>query len=905
MSNTENPNNQFELAYNEVVELVNRFQQRESYYLRAEYQEAEVRQDFIDKFFTALGWDVAHKRQHNPYEQEVKIEKNMSIQGSQRRADYSFALAPNYRDPKFLVEAKKPSVEIKNKDHYFQAIRYGWNATTPIVVLTDFQQFHILDCRYKPDINYSINQSLKEYHYTDFLNVDKFAEVYYLFSREAVANNAIEKYADTLPKPKGKAYQKSLFAGAYKAIDDDFLEYIDEIRETLAKAFKRNAPELTSEELTEATQRTIDRLVFIRFLEDKLIEQETYVDNFGDRGNAWTDFISTCRRLDAKYNGVLFKEHFIDKKDFIGPDDNEFHRLCVELSNKNTPYDFNYIPIHILGSIYERFLGKVVHATAKRVTIEEKPEVRKAGGVFYTPKYIVDYIVKNTIGQLIEGKNPEQIAKMRFADIACGSGSFLISVYEYLLDYHRQYYQANPDKAKKDGCILKDKIWVLTTKQKQNILVNNIYGVDIDQQAVEVTQVSLYLKMLEDETTATVNDMQVLFHQKILPDLTKNIVCGNSLIGSDIYQENLFSAQEERKLNVMDYKVEFADIIRQGGFDAIVGNPPYVQLNILDNYSQAYLTSRYSANTDLYSIFIQKALSLLKEKNYLGYIVPSLFIKGVNYSSLRKVINENAISFHLTEHGDGVFKHVNMPTCTIVITKGKRQKMPDFFLNKYISLFKKTKTLTLKSISITRRGLEIGKDKLIDNGYKKCMTGGNLDSYLIKNCKYISKETHDIFSKEQTFFTSPKIITRETGNKFYTTVEYNNYLNTRSIYNTKITNNKYTAEYVVGIINSKLFEFYFKQFISPNTNIFPKIRIAQLNELPIVELTSYNKVKIKEISTLVKQIIEAKKQVTVAHTDADLRIYNRRIDTLEVQINELVYQIYNLTPDEIAIVEGA
>ena len=222
-------------------------------------------------------------------------------------------------------------------------------------------------------------------------------------------------FRSTLPKPKGKTARRGLAPGAYQSIDEAFLKELDEIRESLAKSFKHNDPDLSSEELTEATQRTIDRLVFLRFLEDKLIEPHHYVSEFGKRHPAWEDFLRTSRTLDAKYNGVVYKKHIIDSRNFVGPDDKTFSFICEELSHLNSPYNFDSFPIHILGSIYERFLGKVVHATAKRVRIEEKPEVRKAGGVYYTPQYIVDYIVDNTVGKLIEGKTPRQISKLRFA----------------------------------------------------------------------------------------------------------------------------------------------------------------------------------------------------------------------------------------------------------------------------------------------------------------------------------------------------------------------------------------------------------------------------------------------------------------------------------------------------------
>ena len=676
----------FEKAHSEIKILVENFKPNENFYISKEYQEAEVRKDFIDKFFIALGWDVLHHTQTNPYEQEVKVEKGVNVSGAQKKADYSFSLAPNYRDPKFFTEAKKPSKDLYNSDYYFQTVRYGWHKTTPLAVLTDFEEFHILDCRFSPDISTILHRKIKQYHYSEYVDSDKFAEIYWLFSREAVINNSLEKFAENLPKPKGKAYQKALFAyEKHLTIDDAFLEEIDGIREILAKAFKKNDDKLDSEELTEATQRTIDRLVFIRFLEDKLIEQVHYVNTFGENGKAWDDFIALCIKLDAKYNGIVFKKCFIDDSNFKGPVDSEFHDICQNICHLNSRFLYNEIPIHILGSIYERFLGKVVHATNKRVTVEEKPEVRKAGGVFYTPKNIVNYIVQNTVGKQIEGKDPEQISKLRFADIACGSGSFLIGVLEYLLDYYNKYYQQHPEKAKKDKCLYKDGIWVLSIKQKQNILKNNIYGVDIDNQAVEVTQLSLSLKMLEDETTATANEMQVLFHERILPDMSNNIICGNSLIGTDILTQTLFAGEEERKLNPMDFSHVFPKIMESGGFDSIIGNPPYVftrDVNWPDSIKQYYWdnfniakedTSRknQSGKINLYILFILRASRLISKNGTLSYIIPNGLLRTTTYDTTRKYILKNTSIYEIVDLKDGVFKGVTASTIILTLKKFK------------------------------------------------------------------------------------------------------------------------------------------------------------------------------------------------------------------------------------------
>ena len=687
-----------------VRRLVEDFRLQEAAYLSSDYQESQVRQDFIDKFFTALGWDVTHERQKNPYEQEVKIENRVKMSGSQRYADYAFFIAPNFRDVKFFVEAKKPSRNLANLDDYYQTIRYGWNSNTPIAVLTDFEEFHVLDCRYTPNRDAALDRVTEVFRYADYANEETFARVFYLFGREAVANGSLDKRAAELPKPRGKAAQRGLVKGAYQQVDEAFLVALDGYRDTLAHAFKATNPHLSGEELTEAVQRTIDRLVFIRFLEDKQIEDPTIVE-FSSKPSAWRAFVAYCKLLESKYNGLIFKPHrILDSDDpstvsgqssstgsahrFVPPDDEKFARICSELSDRTSPYDFDKIPISILGSIYERFLGKVVSATEKRVKVIEKPEVRKAGGVYYTPEYIVRYIVKETVGKVIEGKSPDQIATMAFADIACGSGSFLLEVYDTLLEYHRRWYNEHPDKAKKGDVDKRDSELMLTLKKRQEILSNNIYGVDIDFQATEVTQLSLYLKLLEDVTLTQMH----LFKEKVLPNLSRNIICGNSLIEPDIelqtsfdlhtpsalgghpsqegtpithgkskQEPNTFPSGEGNRRGVSDVDalkpIRFIDAFpnvmaarqkdggRGGGFDAIVGNPPYVDIKGLDEMLVAYLFDHFkSANNrvNLFAAFIERGLSILKQHTgNLSMIVPTALLTQESYQTLRRMIVDN------------------------------------------------------------------------------------------------------------------------------------------------------------------------------------------------------------------------------------------------------------------------
>jgi adenine-specific DNA-methyltransferase len=665
------PSRSFDSALERIEHLVTDFRKNEKHYLSPAYSEAQARLDYIDKFWIALGWDVNHEKQTNPYEQEVKVERGVDVKGRRKKADYAF-LAPNFRDVRFFVEAKKPARNIDNPDDYFQTIRYGWNAQTPLSVLSDFEQFRVLDCRYKPDVQFALQHAVKKFHYTEYADGERFREIYDLFSREAVANSALEKFAENLPKPTGKVVQRRLFSGAYKSVDEDFLQELDEIRDELARSFKVRNLYLNGEDLTEATQRTLDRLVFMRFLEDKLIEPELIVERLGERGTAWTDFVVESERLNKIYNGIIFKPHFIDKTNFT-VDERVFVDARERLSHTNTVYNFNYIPIYVLGSIYERFLGKVIVTTDKRARVVEKPEVRKAGGVYYTPEYIVRYIVEQTIGKLIEGKMPEEVAEMRFADMACGSGSFLLGMYDELLRHHTAYYNKpkNLRKAIKAGCIENpDGSVQLSLNQRKDILLNNIYGVDLDAQAVEVAQLSLFLKLLEDETTASARGFQLQFRETMLPSLDKNILHGNSLIGWDI-SGRLFGDEEERKLFPMNFEQVFPEVMRRGGFDAIVGNPPYGAE--FSDKTKAYLNRTYqyqSYQLDSYLLFLERAVKdLIKSNGLFGMIIPNPWLTNVLQTKMRKFVVEQTCVREIVHFKFPVFQRVTVDTEIVILEK--------------------------------------------------------------------------------------------------------------------------------------------------------------------------------------------------------------------------------------------
>jgi len=397
------------------------------------------------------------------------------------------------------------------------------------------------------------------------------------------------------------------------------------------------------------------------------------------------------RQADDRYNSGLF--HFRKEKDSTSSpddltldltiDDKTLKDIFKNLYYPDSPYEFSVFQADILGQVYERFLGKVIRLTpGNRAVVENKPKIKKAGGVYYTPTYIVDYIVKHTVGELVEGKKPGPrgaVSKLKILDPACGSGSFLIGAYQYLLDWHRDQYIADgPEKwAKGSKPRLYQVVgggWRLTTDERKRILLNNIYGVDIDPQAVEVTKLSLLLKVLEDENSATIGKQLALFHERVLPDLGNNIKCGNSLIGPDFYERQQMSFLDEEEMysiNVFDWNAEFSEIMQDGAFDAVIGNPPYVRQELLGSL-KSYFQRKYEVYhgvADLYAYFIEKSVSLLRSGGYFAYIVANKWMRANYGKPLRQWLKQQNI-VEIIDFGDlPVFKQVTTYPCILVIKK--------------------------------------------------------------------------------------------------------------------------------------------------------------------------------------------------------------------------------------------
>jgi len=576
------------IAQNKIVELVNRFEEQAVSYKSSDFNETQTRRDFIDPFFKALGWDIDNEKGYAEAYREVIQEDKMKIEGRTKAPDYSFRLTGGKR--LFFVEAKKPCIDIKNDVHpAYQVRRYGWSAKHPISIITDFEEFAIYDCTIKPLPN--DKPSTARIKYLTFHDYGKdFNFIWETFSKEQVLKGSFDNFIKSDTHKKGTT-----------SVDKEFLESLDSWRTYLAINISWNNKELDEDEINFVVQQIIDRLIFLRIAEDRQVEPYGNLRYILGHGSYYNNLFELFIKADEKYNSGLFdfKKDKISQKLTI--ENKVLKKIINELYYPECPYEFSVLPVEILGSAYEQFLGKVIRITpAHHAKIEEKPEVRKAGGVYYTPQYIVEYIVKSTVGILINGKTPREISKIRVVDPACGSGSFLIGAYQYLLDWHKNYYSNNGkiSKGNRDNPLTPE--GRLTTTEKKRILLNNIYGVDIDNNATEVTKLSLLLKCLEGETEASINQQFKLFNERVLPTLDENIKSGNSLIDMDFYDTQL-EFGDEKKIKPLNWQMAFPAVFKQGGFDAVIGNPPYGAL--YDEIQKEYFVSHYNTVEGRYDNF--------------------------------------------------------------------------------------------------------------------------------------------------------------------------------------------------------------------------------------------------------------------------------------------------------------
>lgn len=700
-----------------IQDLIEKYRTDRESCLKATYNETQLRSDFINSLLKCLGWDVDNDKGKTQFLRDVIQEEYIEIEDEAFKKNPDYTLRIN-GTRKLFVEVKKPSVDIlKSAKSAFQTRRYGWNANLGISILTNFEDLVIYDCRFRPDVSDNEHVArIKTFHFEEFVN--NFEEIQKLISFGSANSGHLDDLFSTYER-KGQTF------------DDYFLKQIERWREKLANsAISKNA-ELSGEDINFLIQRLLNRIIFLRICEDRTIEKFETLKNIKD----YDDLKLLFQQSDKKYNSGLFD--FIE--DTLSLTIKIDAEILIEIFNELyyplSPYDFSVVDSSILSQIYERFLGsRIVLEEGLQLSILEEPEVSASNGVVPTPKIIVEQIVKETLTPLTEGRSFFELSTIKIADICCGSGTFLISAYDYILEkaLNRLIIEQIDDK----DLIYKldENTYTLTLKSKRNILEQNLFGIDINPYASEVTEFSLLLKLLEGENSITVGNFINQHAEKVLPNLKGNIKCGNSLVDSkffDFLPESLDDDQLLFNTKPFDWETEFPFLIDSKGFDAIIGNPPYVRIQNMVKYAYEeikYYQSDISGygvalkdTIDKYYVFIQRAISLLNKNGFLGYIIPHKFFLIRGGKGLREFITVNSqlskiIHFGVTQ----VFPDRSTYTAILIIQKEKKETFE----------FKRVKKITPEILSST--------DDFIHYNTKNF----NIDPWI-----FLSPETEVVFSK--------------------------------------------------------------------------------------------------------------------------------------------------------------
>ena len=889
MRASDSQNKDYDIDFERIRELINTYEQKKNSGEIRKYNEESTKKDFILPLFEALGWNTSNRGKSND---SVSAEETIS----KKRVDYGFRINGI---PKFFLEAKSLKEENiqTNSKYVTQAIDYAWMKSCSWAILTNFETVAVYNADWK-GANFGSNV-LFVLHPNDFLTNERFV---YL-SKSAFYNNELDNYAL-------KNFKKQLKNPINKQLLQDMIHF----REILSKDIVRNNQDkhLTQDDIDESVQRILDRLIFIRNAEDRGLEENQLQSNVRQwyakgKGHLVKEISRIYKDYDDKYNSKLFAHHLCDDL-YI---ENEALQEVIEGLNqskdKTYRYDFSIIESDVLGNIYEQYLGNILKSTPKRAKLEESKIHRKEQGIYYTPSYIVDYIVKNTVGKYIKTHTPEEIHKVKILDPACGSGSFLIRAYRELENYWNQQY-GNQETLKFDE-------GESFYSMKVEILKNNIFGIDLDPKAVEIAQLNLLLQISETKQR--------------LPLLQNNIKVGNSLINDTSVSDKAFKWEEE-----------FPEIMKEGGFDIVVGNPPYGA--DLNKISKEFLTTRYKKDKtgNSASFFIWNSINVLKLNGIFGMIVPKQLTYITNWKGTRNLLLDNGI-LQVIDVSEA-FGYVELEQVIVIANKATKNsdKVVVGFSNK--NAFE-IRLISPKWFSEDRFPLWISKDnesifkKIFDNAVPlstiaklnwggmvakflvtkesndtiPCIRGRDVQRYRFKSNWYIPKK--DII--ESYYVRGEKLLFQRIVSRFGKKL-VSNYRNARIICAyakddyyadktvTLLWDSQLDLRYLAGLFNSKLISWFAHRFLYNRSQLTMEFMYDYARNFPIKADVSPNLMKevidrVEKITPIMTSLENYDKISTDKGTEA-----MKLVEKLSSEIDQIIYKIYSLTPNEISIVEN-
>lgn len=867
--------------------------------------ENQIKSEFIDPLFEALGWDMRKNA-----EREERVLKG--------RADY---IIKERNKNFFVIEAKRTNIRL-NEEEGRQTVSYAYHRKIKFAVLTNFREIKIFHALSNiKDINKNLLKDSKGYltiKCEEFEN--QFDRLWYL-SKESIDSGELNKLLTSKDEK------------LFKPIDKNILDDLINIREWLSKELKSKKNYLEKEKIDEIVQILIDRLIFIRSVEDRGLEPKDYLIKIIDdvktqrvRLQLFPYLMDTFKSFNAKYDSKLFEEGILEKEGAFS--DEVLFKTIKGLyfgteSSNHERYMFDQIPGDLLGEIYEQYLGYILEGTEKRVKLEEGKGKRKSMGIYYTPHYIVEYIIKNTIGEYSKNKNIDELLRMRIIDPACGSGSFIVSAFQEMCYMIEDRLKKN--EFSKEWTSFKSYDGRLMLSQKISILKSCIYGVDLDEKAIELARLNLLLKLLEDEGQDT--------KKLVLPHLENNIKCGNSLIDDSSISEKAFN-----------WHAQFKEVFAQGGFDIIVGNPPYGA--DLSEKDRELLDNKFNiGNTDTACLFMQFAKDLLKEGGINGFIIPKPFVYSSTWTKIRESLLDGLIE--IVDCGK-VWKEVKLEQVIYIFDKGKK-------INSYRSCVRKDQEIicvgeinkeTFKEFGFLLNGisdveLKIGRKiknagislnefvinqrggmyqkKIIDKPSDfKVLGGAQIGRYIIHNeiKGYIPKK---IIKEDNGYIKENSILVQNIVAHIENPIDHikitaalpknlKDFIILDTI-NQLQNNGQFSSEYIIAIINSKLINWYIYRFIFGKAIRTMHFDNGVTERLPITRINLKNKeekVVHDKIVNLVNNMQDLQqkynKENNIGNEKENLQ---QQIKNIDYEIDELVYKLYGITEEEKKIIEAS
>lgn len=884
------------LARVKIKELIRKYDAVKSSGKINSYTEQETKNAFIQPLFEALGWDFSEK-------EEVSAEEHIISSG---RVDYGFYINSRI---KFYLEAKPLKADLNNEEYARQAIRYSFNKGVTWAVLTDFEGLKVFNAQ-SPS-KYLGDKKYFELKYQDYLqHFDKLWEL----SKEAFTQDLIDKKAEEA----GKKLQRV-------PITELLSKDLNECRKILTDHLSTWNRQVLKDDLDEGVQKLLDRLIFIRVAEDRKIEEnilQPLINQWrsttgANRPELYESMVHKFRELDNTYNSNLFSEHPFEKWEDDGV---ALEKVIKILYGKHGyyEYDFSIMSADILGSVYENYLGYKLSQSRKGLTLDKAAGKRKEQGIYYTPDFIVDYIVRNALKPVLDKcASINDLKKIKVLDPACGSGSFLIKALEVITEKYQEFKRP------------------IDEFTKIQIILENLYGVDLDEQAVEIARLNLLINALQDKGK--------------LPKLDKNIKNGNSLISGTDEELKKYFGKNFRDKKPFNWTEEFPEVFKQGGFNVIIGNPPYIRVHKLSNEDKKYLWANYEvfkAKSDLYACFIQKSIDLLKNNGRVSFIVSNTWLSLESFTTLRRYILDNCEVVKLTTPQGKVFQDATVETIIFLFAKNQSRSSREenkieildiadfrpvprllisqkeygsnrnFSFNVEDKLMNSIDTVPLKEYVNFSYGFKTGDDEkfITRNGTekfaKKILRRSDFGRYFTNfGGEYVIYDPLEMVKHRRTArpgnkerFEQEKITVQDIGRKIVATLDKENFYIKDALILVGKKETDISLYFILAILNSSYISLFYK-------NLFKVLSVAKnaILDLPFPKSALVLRSKREQYNKLVefaKNMLFFNEKLRKVPTNSNKwNSLKSEIEKTDKKIDEEVYKLYGLTKEEIEIIE--